>query len=153
MNFVKLRSASLPCHSTPSHPTLRYLAQSCSAMPCHIPPDSILPNHTPLYPIPFHLILLQTTILYPIPQSHPVSPPLSFHTSPYTTIHLLPSFPPLPFPLLPYPTPLSRTCSCGAEKASTSFTVGYCCTASSISKGEIVSPPLFMISFDRPEER
>ena len=45
------------------------------------------------------------------------------------------------------------TCSCGAEKASTSFTEGYCWTASSISKGEIVSPPLLMISLDRPVGR
>lgn len=44
------------------------------------------------------------------------------------------------------------TCSCGAEKARTSFTDGYCWTASSISKGEMVSPPLLIISFDRPKE-
>ena len=49
-----------------------------------------------------------------------------------------------------HPT-VSWYCSCGAEKARHSFTDGCCTTASSISKGEMVSPPRLMISLERPE--
>ena len=122
----------------------------------------------PSHPIPSHPIQSQLTLLHPtflsISSSIPI-PSLPFPSSPLLS-YTLPNPPPILLspPLLSSPTPspihllsspsiLSPTCWWGAEKANTSFTVGYCCTASSISKGEIVSPPLLMISFDRPEKR